>query len=85
MSGEQEDHDRMFAEHVSHGIVPNLMARITELEAALAPFAKFWEAQRKLGPPTPQSGELFVVRTGELPIAITVEDLKTAARVSMRP
>ena len=81
MSGDDERHD---GDHRG-SVAPELRARIAELETALMPFARFWEAQRRLGKPSPQTGELFVVRSGDEPVAITIEDLKNAHRVSMKP
>ena len=57
--------------------------RIAELEAALRPFAIFGEALSTLGGCTPRSGDMFVIH-GDEPVAITVEDLETAARVGRR-
>ena len=53
--------------------------RIAELEAALRPFSQYAVAMAKLGRPHPQSGEVYVVRSGDEPVALTVEHFKAAS------
>lgn len=54
-------------------------ARIAELEVALRPFARYWEAQRHMGANSPKTGSLFRVENAVTGMReITAEDLKRA-------
>lgn len=77
---------REAAEHLRAGTHDR--RRIIELEKAMRPFSKFWEslcASHGGRTEFPQSFNMITVKTSDGPVAITVEDLKNAHRVSMKP
>lgn len=59
--------------------------RTAVLEAALAPFARFYDALRRMGGTSPKSGEWYSLEPSGYPRTLTVEDFAAANKLLPEP